>query len=97
MKLEQLKSEAKKNYLHGEFLGITTYHLDKKDLDTLITTAYNAGLERAMEVATSQKWTKEGFEASSHKTYPDYIQAMNAHNFVVDDITHQLQAEVSTK
>ena len=47
MTLEQLKSEAREEYGDGDY--------EWNDLDTLITTAFNAGLERAVEVVEAEK------------------------------------------
>jgi len=90
MKIEQLKSEAREKYLQkGSYSGQTKAgscgagFYTSEDVDTLITTAYNAGLERAVEVVEMMKYVDpKGQRAKSRNRF-------------ADDITTQLQAEVN--
>ena len=81
MTLEQLKSEAREEYGDGDY--------EWNDLDTLITTAFNAGLERAVEVVVGKKKNKQSDHSRTRVCSQCHV------NEELDDITTQLQAEVN--
>ena len=59
--LEQIKKEARDKYVHySPDIGFYMDCFDSTDLEEVITTAYNAGLDRAVEKIThSAKSCKE--------------------------------------
>ena len=87
MTLEQLKSEAReklKKCLHHTGM----YMLSQDQINTLITTAYNAGLERAVEVVGS-------IEVTSYDEKNLCTEEADAYKLALDDIKAKLQAEVT--
>ena len=53
MTLKQLKSEAREKLVRPHPDGM---YLDIRDVDTLITTAYYAGIEKAVEEIEKAEW-----------------------------------------
>ena len=76
--LGQLKSEAKKKY-NAKVGFVASIMMSSTELDTLITTVYNAGLERAVEVVEKDREMIRCYEGCKCRRR----------------ITTQLQAEVN--
>jgi hypothetical protein len=65
------------------------FKVAQKDLDRIVTTAYNAGLEKAVEVVGSYKMAYTDLDSKRLR------YEKQARNKVIDDITTQLQAEAN--
>ena len=90
MTLEQLKSEARDiaHDIHKEEAGdaVTVYNFNDAEVTEVITTAYNTGLERAVEVVEEMDYSSEALASNETRRGYDAMRTM---------IIHELQAEVN--